>query len=117
MREAPEGQVLDFMEHLGQLLGGTVGEVELRRIAMAAVARDARDLKLAIAEATWQARSLAAADRQSESARHMEDVRRLRDRYRAALEEYGRLASTDAPAELARTAPSSTQRDGEREAV
>lgn len=108
---------MDFMEHLGQLLGGTVGEAELRRIAMAAVARDARELKLAIAEAVWQARSLAAEDRRPESARRMVDVRRLRDRYRAALEEYGRLASVGAPAARARGALSSTQREGEGEAV
>lgn len=105
------------MEHLGRLLGGTVGEVELRRIAMAAVARSARDLKLAVAEAAWQARSLAAEDRQSESARCMENVRRLRDRYRTALEEYGRLASMDASSEPAGSAALSAERDGEREAV
>ena len=86
---------MDFKEHLGQLLGDTVGEGELRRIAMVAVAGGIKDLKLAIAEAAWQARSLAAAGRQAESARRMREVRLLRDRYRASLEEYGRLASVD----------------------
>jgi len=83
------------MAHLGQLLGGTVGEAELRRIAAAAVGRSIRELKLAIAEAAWEARSLAAEGRQGESAQRMGDVRRLRDRYRASLEEYGRLTSWD----------------------
>jgi len=87
------------MEHLGQLLGGTVAEAELRRIAMAAVGRSVRELKLAIAESAWQARSLAAEERQAESARQMRDVRRLRDRYRESLEVYGRLASSNSSAE------------------
>jgi len=90
---------VEFMEHLDLLLGGTAGKAELRQIAMTAVAGSARELKLAIAEAVWEARSLAAENRQAESARRMSDVRRLRDRYRASLEEYGRLASSDSPVE------------------
>jgi len=90
---------MEFMEHLGRLLGGTVGEAELRRIAMAAVSRSVRETKLAIAEAAWQARSFAAEGRQAEGARRMCDVRRLRDQYRASIEEYARLASSDSSAE------------------
>ena len=90
---------MEFMEHLGRLLGGTVGEAELRRIAMAAVSRSVRETKLSIAEAAWQARSFAAEGRQAEGARRMCDVRCLRDRYRASLEEYARLASCDSSAE------------------
>ena len=112
--------MVEFMEHLGLLLGGTVGKAELRQIGMTAVAGSARELKLAIAEAAWQARSLAAEDRQAESARRMSDVRRLRDRYRASLEEYGRLASFDSsaergegvvPGELRQNAPAEAQHE------
>lgn len=101
---------MEFLEHLGRLLGGTVGEAELRRIAMAAVSRSVRETKLAIAEAAWQARSFAGEDRQVESARRMCDVRRLRDRYRASLEEYGRLASSDSSAEAGTDLVSREQR-------
>ncbi len=104
---------MEFMEHLDLLLGGTVGTAELRQIGMTAVAGSARELKLAIAEAAWQARSLAAEDRQAESARRMSDVRRLRDRYRASLEEYGRLASSDSSVECGDGAvPGERHRDG-----
>ena len=108
---------MEFMEHLGRLLGGTVGEAELRRIAMAAVGRSVRELKLAIAEAAWQARSLAEEHRQAESARQMRDVRHLRDRYRASLEEYGRLASIDSPAEPGADVIPGGQREAEGEAA
>ena len=108
---------MEFMEHLDLLLGGTVGKVELRGIAMRAVAGSARELKLAIAEAAWQARSLAAEDRQAESVRRMSDVRRLRDRYRASLEEYGRLASSHSSAECGGGAvPGEQRRDARSEA-
>ena len=108
---------MEFKEHLGRLLGGTVGEAELSRIAMAAVGRDVRELKLAIAEAAWQARALAAEDRQAEGTRRMRDVRRLRDRYRASLEEYGRLASGESPAGAGADVIPARQQEHEEEAA
>jgi len=99
------GEVVEFKEHLGQLLGGTVGDVELRRIAMTVVGRCIRDLKLAIGEAAWSARELAAQDRRVESARSMAEARRLQERYSTALAEYGRLASKDSVAGSAGNAP------------
>lgn len=83
---------MNFTEQLKLFFGPTVGGEELRALGRAAVAANARSLKLALAQRVWEARQRSAAGDQAGAAAQLEMARRLKGEYDAALDEYAALS-------------------------
>ncbi len=85
---------MQFDEHLRLFLDGAADEAEARDLALAAVSRNVRQLKLAIAERLWLARQLSTQGDATASSEHLNGARVLKERCDLAVAEYDRLAGT-----------------------